>query len=152
MLQCAPSQRTCRKAAWRAAKFKTLRVGAEAMTPERRKLARRAFEKALKLAPAQRSAFVEGEFADDAELRAEVESLLASHEAAHATEAEVRHAPRNRSRPHDARRLQRNRKARLGRHGHHLPRAGREARPTRRAQDSSRALRARRGVRQALRA
>ena len=59
------------------------------MTPERRKLARRAFEKALKLAPARRSAYLEEHFADDSELRAEVESLLASHEAAHATEADT---------------------------------------------------------------
>jgi serine/threonine protein kinase/tetratricopeptide (TPR) repeat protein len=65
------------------------------MTPERRKLARRAFEKALKLAPAQRSAYIEETCADDAELRAEVESLLTSHEAAHATEADT--SPRRQS-------------------------------------------------------
>jgi serine/threonine protein kinase/tetratricopeptide (TPR) repeat protein len=53
--------------------------GAEAMTPERRKLISRAFEQALKLAPTRRSAYLEETFANDAELRAEVEALLAAH-------------------------------------------------------------------------
>ena len=39
------------------------------MTPERRKLIRRAFEQALKMAPARRSAYLEEEFAGDSELR-----------------------------------------------------------------------------------
>jgi serine/threonine protein kinase/tetratricopeptide (TPR) repeat protein len=66
------------------------------MTPERRKLIRRAFEQALKMAPARRSAYLEEEFAGDAELRAEVESLLASQSgAARAPEADT--SPRQRS-------------------------------------------------------
>src|SRR5215207_10182129 len=78
--------RTCRRPQRGTAKYDSP-GGAEAMTPERRKLAKRVFEKALKLAPSQRSAYVEEEFADDAELRAEVESLLVSHDASHPTEA-----------------------------------------------------------------
>src|SRR5689334_16496441 len=88
MLQCAPSHEPAvRPHGGRPSSNST--DGAKAMTPERRKLARRAFERALKLAPAQRSAFIEETCADDAELRAEVESMLASHEAAHATEADT---------------------------------------------------------------
>jgi class 3 adenylate cyclase/tetratricopeptide (TPR) repeat protein len=61
------------------------------MTPERRKLISRAFEQALKLAPAHRSAYLEETFSNDAELRAEVEALLAAHEREHdaATEADT---------------------------------------------------------------
>jgi serine/threonine protein kinase/tetratricopeptide (TPR) repeat protein len=62
------------------------------MTPERRKLISHAFEQALKLAPSRRSAYLEETFADDAESRAEVESLLAAHERdAHAPEAATSH-------------------------------------------------------------
>jgi serine/threonine protein kinase/tetratricopeptide (TPR) repeat protein len=49
------------------------------MTPERRKLINRAFDEALKLAPARRSAYLERALAGDPELLAEVESLLAAH-------------------------------------------------------------------------
>jgi serine/threonine protein kinase/tetratricopeptide (TPR) repeat protein len=73
------------------------------MTPERRKLISRAFEQALKLAPPRRSAYLEEEFANDAELRAEVESLLAAQERdAHAPEADTSHkrsGRRTRSKP-----------------------------------------------------
>src|SRR5689334_19653871 len=80
MLQCALVPRTCRRAAKACGPVQTLRVGAEAMTPERRKLISRAFEQALKLAPSERSAFIEGACAGDSKLRAEVEALLSAHE------------------------------------------------------------------------
>src|SRR4051794_11800334 len=54
--------------------------GAEAMTPERRKLISQAFEQALKLAPLERSVYLEEACAGDSELRAGVEALLSAHE------------------------------------------------------------------------
>src|SRR2546421_11696100 len=54
--------------------------GAGTMTPERRKRINRLFEAALERDPAERSAFLAEACPDDEELRAAVESLLASRE------------------------------------------------------------------------
>jgi serine/threonine protein kinase/tetratricopeptide (TPR) repeat protein len=67
------------------------------MTPERSKLITSAFEQALKLAPARRQAFLDKTCAGDAELRAEVEKMLAAHARAAAPD-EHDTAPRRPSR------------------------------------------------------
>jgi serine/threonine protein kinase/tetratricopeptide (TPR) repeat protein len=64
------------------------------MTPERRKLISRAFEEALKLAPAHRSAYLEKTFAGDSELRAEVEALLAARAREHEAAPEADTSPK----------------------------------------------------------
>lgn len=52
------------------------------MNPERLEQIDQIFQSALDLAPERRAAFIDAECRDDAELRAEVESLLAAHQKA----------------------------------------------------------------------
>jgi serine/threonine protein kinase len=64
------------------------------MTPERLKLISRAFDEALKLAPPHRSVYLEETFANDSELRAEVEALLAAHAREHDAAPEADTSPK----------------------------------------------------------